>query len=287
MKCPTCSTDLKHARYENVPVHRCDKCGGYLMGRNRMLVIRSAHDHTEDQLRAEMAAHLRHDVHEAIRCPKCLERRMEKHRIPVKDGEDIHLDVCPACNVVWFDGGELAHMQLQYEQSDEAIRAQARRHRAEGLDSDGNDEFERNLAALPRHHSGAVLAFWEAFQMVLTAIFLITAIGCAVMNHPTAAAITSALGILLLAKLAVMQFEGAVARWVVVGLLVALEEGFLFLGVRASPVMISAINSVLASLLLALLLATKIERAAARRIAVGLVAAAEAGFLYWLFWWRT
>ena len=43
-------------------------------------------------------------------------RRMEKLKTRWTIG--FSLDECDSCNLLWFDGGELALMQLQYEGSD-------------------------------------------------------------------------------------------------------------------------------------------------------------------------
>ncbi len=48
---------------------------------------------------------------------------MKKEKIPLSrlGGEPFFIDVCQKCRMVWFNGGELAKLQLDYEMSDQAI----------------------------------------------------------------------------------------------------------------------------------------------------------------------
>ncbi|MCH7988702.1 MAG: zf-TFIIB domain-containing protein, partial [Planctomycetes bacterium] len=125
MNCPTCDVRLDRAEYESVSVSQCPQCMGYLVNRNRVILIKTKQDHSPETLQAEVAAQSRPDAQANIRCPKCRGRQMSKERVPVGTDNDFFLDVCRHCNVIWFDGGELARLQIQHESSTKALEAYA------------------------------------------------------------------------------------------------------------------------------------------------------------------
>ena len=147
MKCPTCSSELKRILYEGLPVFRCMKCHGYLLGENRVEGVKRARKRTAEQLKRDVAAEAGSDTEETIRCPRC-RRKMRKRFL--KEPAALHLDVCPECEHVWFDGGELARMQLTHEISAQGRDAAEHRRRIEEMTPEAKAEFQRNLSKLKK-----------------------------------------------------------------------------------------------------------------------------------------
>jgi Zn-finger nucleic acid-binding protein len=74
---------------------------------------------------------------------------MKKQRVRVSDDEAFYLDACPECDHVWLDGGELARLQMKFEQSAKAIDAFARQEQLQNLDDTRREAFQQQLDELP------------------------------------------------------------------------------------------------------------------------------------------
>jgi len=232
MKCPSCSVELNRTTYEGVPVFECPRCGGYLVNRRQMVLIKSSRGKSPEELEFDAESRSGADSTEDVRCPKCLARDMKKQRVSAGD-ESFHVDLCEACDVVWFEGGELARMQLQYESTAQGVETLARQQRAAGLDTDDDDEFERNLAALPRHDNPFFQALKDSWLLVATVVLLVFSAAAAMFGYPILAATASVPGAALFAVLAIPTIGNVNGRWVMVGAVAAAEAAFLawlFLG---------------------------------------------------------
>lgn len=178
MECPVCSVSLEHVEYENVPLRQCPECEGYLVRRNRLLLIKRSRERSQDELQQEAAEAGPADRREPVQCPRCRVRRMKKERIPVEDGEDFHIDTCPDCEVVWFDGTELARLQLNFEKSRQAAEMFAMQQQARSRTPEDESRLRERLRELPS--SGGIVGptvrsgmWWAAVMLVfLTAVFL-------------------------------------------------------------------------------------------------------------------
>jgi len=147
--CPVCQTPLTHEKYEGFPVLHCGQCGGHLVPFRRLEPIKRLQRTTEAELKQEANA-FSGDSTERIRCPRCnVYMRKEALDVPLIEG--LHQDVCDHCQVVWFDGGELAMVQLVYEQTGEFRNVDELRQRMRELEADPERKaaFERTLAELP------------------------------------------------------------------------------------------------------------------------------------------
>jgi Zn-finger nucleic acid-binding protein len=60
----------------------------------------------------------------------------------------LHVDSCSDCKVGWFDGGELARLQLTYEISPQARYSAEFKRRHEEMTPERKAEFEENLQKL-------------------------------------------------------------------------------------------------------------------------------------------
>lgn len=145
--------------YEGLPVFRCDHCFGYLVGRQRMEGIRRIRKKSVEELKCETLAEIGEDTQQELRCPRC---RGKMRKELLKEPMSFHIDTCGSCRLIWFDGGELARLQLDHEirpQSKEAAELQ-RRHRE--MTPERRAEFEQNLAKLPEAESPWEQGFREA-----------------------------------------------------------------------------------------------------------------------------
>jgi len=228
MNCPTCEAELSRTTYENQAVFQCAQCGGYLVDRQDMVVIKKYQGQTREELEAELAKHPGRERGETVKCPKCRARRMDKRNMHVGNSERIQLDLCPSCDVVWFDAGELARMQLHYEQSVQAVQSLAQRDADEIDDPARQAEFEKNLAALPKTQSGVSMAVSEAFQMAMLLVSSLAAVVFTVLKHATPAAVCSGIAVVLLLILSLGATGTAMTRWLVIVVIVAAEAAYLY-----------------------------------------------------------
>jgi len=108
--CPNCSVNLGRTVYEGVAVEVCPSCGGHLVSQARLTGIQRNPATPAEQLKAEAESFVGSTAH-PVTCPAC-SRAMKKER--TKQPVLIEFDVCPSCQAVWLDPGELAMLQLAY-----------------------------------------------------------------------------------------------------------------------------------------------------------------------------
>ena len=109
-----CAVPLIRVAYEGVRAWRCRGCNGYLVGRHGAEGIKKRQIRKRDDLETESVRERSPDIHVDQPCPKCF-AMMEKERL--RKPVPILLDRCERCDLVWFDGGELALFQMAYESS--------------------------------------------------------------------------------------------------------------------------------------------------------------------------
>jgi hypothetical protein len=80
------------------------------------------------------------------------------------------MDICKSCSLAWFDGGELALMQLAYQSQGKFKNSKDLQRRLAELEADPERKalFEAKLAKMPRHEG----PFEEAFDELFTAVLL-------------------------------------------------------------------------------------------------------------------
>ncbi|MEE3369688.1 MAG: zf-TFIIB domain-containing protein [Planctomycetota bacterium] len=151
MDCPTCKTALVKDQYEGHPVFHCPECSGYLMKRQRMAQIQSNREMSSEELEGHAEKRATADTTDLIRCPRCHGQRMNKEKVQfdLRPDESFQLDICRQCQVIWFDGGELAKLQLDYESSIKAIDQLERQQLAQSLSGERKEQLEQRIAALP------------------------------------------------------------------------------------------------------------------------------------------
>lgn len=148
MDCPVCQQPLGRTNYEGTRVLQCEKCAGYLVARRRLRLIRTSRQLSPEDLAAEAEGQHRPDSDAAIRCPKCRDRRMKKERVRMSEDEAFMMDVCPKCDHVWFDGGELARLQIKFEKSAQAVDAFARQEQLQTMSEDRREALDEQIDRL-------------------------------------------------------------------------------------------------------------------------------------------
>ncbi len=152
MQCPRCNGDLRKHTYEGVSVRSCVDCQGYLVKLAKLEAIKRRD--RESEIRLATDAHLFESDQQKsrVRCPQCkAEMRSTAHRKPVK----FATDHCQGCRAIWFDPGELALLQIAFQNSALGVDAKRFRERLRSMTDEGRAEYEKSLANLPDHRHGA------------------------------------------------------------------------------------------------------------------------------------
>ena len=164
MKCPRCSHNLERCRYEGLPVSVCRACDGYLIRTHHVGSIKHRRDKSAGELETEAAAAIEQQLAPGVTCPRC---RRQMRVEPAPGPIDFHLDECRQCDLVRFDGGELARVQIHYEGSAGGRDMAELRERFHNMPADRREKFERNLAELPPGDASLASAFGEGLLEAL------------------------------------------------------------------------------------------------------------------------
>ena len=177
MDCPTCETELVNEKYEGHNVFQCPDCSGYLIKRQRMAQIKDTRETSSAELESHATARAAEDRTDLIRCPRCRVQRMNKQRIHFDErpDESFMIDICGKCQMVWFDGGELAKLQIDHESSIKAIDQLERQQLAQNLGSERKQELEQRIAALPTGAGGIGSQILGLWPWIPCAVFLMIA----------------------------------------------------------------------------------------------------------------
>ncbi len=113
-RCPLCKipTDLIH--YERVPIYSCGSCGGHWVTKAKLDLILARREvqmpaAVQKKMLAIAAAS---DSKAALFCMTC-GAAMRRERF--KFWPEIQIDVCPKCQGIWLDRGELEKCQIFWE----------------------------------------------------------------------------------------------------------------------------------------------------------------------------
>ncbi len=191
MDCPKCGVRLARDQYENAAVYLCTSCSGYLVKRNRLLLIKQSRERSEEVLKQEAAQQSAEDTQEILRCPHCRAVKMRKERVRVEPEGEFLLDVCKKCDHVWFDGGELARWQLDHEAGESAREAEEFRRRVESRTPAEQAALERRLGEAPERASIIESALFEAAVMGICLAALLMTGGAFLLGYSLGAALAS------------------------------------------------------------------------------------------------
>jgi Zn-finger nucleic acid-binding protein len=167
--------ELARVAYEKHTAYQCPECRGYLVTRTKVSLIKSSRDRSTEALEEEASGEQRPDSSAVVPCPKCLGRNMTKRKIRIRQpiGESFSVDVCRHCRVIWFDGGELARLQLDYEQRPKAADELSAQQRRRDRTAEERKQLEELLAALPRSESFIDRALGELTWFFLAVALLV------------------------------------------------------------------------------------------------------------------
>jgi len=150
MKCPLCHVDLERTEYEGASVFQCKSCSGYMVDRQRITLIKMSRGKSPQQLQAEAKARPQRDQNELVRCPRC-HSKMQVKRVNanLETRDYLLLDQCDLCHAIWFDPGELAKMQMDFERSSQAIEHFKQQALAAGRTDEERAEAQKTIDNLP------------------------------------------------------------------------------------------------------------------------------------------
>ena len=105
MKCPLDHSTLQESQTETMHSHRCEVCHGvFIEGEHfRQVKAQAKLHHHQSQSHQHLSASASQRL-----CP----RRCTSMKVLISKG--IEIDVCPQCDAIWLDSGELEKMILQY-----------------------------------------------------------------------------------------------------------------------------------------------------------------------------
>ena len=115
-----------------------------LLNRDRADKIEKRVNKDTESLAKEAEASDLNDTVEQIPCPAC-RNRMKK--VLVKD-LGFHVDECNNCDQAWFDGGELARLQLAFENDPQRAEVNQMRERIKNMTPEERAEYENRIANL-------------------------------------------------------------------------------------------------------------------------------------------
>ena len=115
MKCPRCKSDLFVVEYRDIELDYCPSCGGLWFDSGEMDLLSEKSGKECATLRPSA------DAKEALlRCPIC-RVRMDK-RLMGSETEPVLVDLCPSCEGLWLDRGELEQILNQTGAADPVAR---------------------------------------------------------------------------------------------------------------------------------------------------------------------
>ncbi|GIW99218.1 MAG: hypothetical protein KatS3mg111_2551 [Pirellulaceae bacterium] len=161
MLCPKCSVKLERTQYEHFGIRQCPRCHGMLMRRDRVQAIRNRRETPPEALVEEIAqSPADADAQHRLRCPECrVTMRKERRRM---GPTEFWVDVCPRCDLIWLDVGELAMLQLAFELSEQGAERLQIRERLQKMSPVQREELQRRIDSLPEY---------DAFRNLLTIDF--------------------------------------------------------------------------------------------------------------------
>ena len=145
MNCPACDSNLERTQYEGLPVFRCAGCRGYLVASHRIDDINRRQTKQQLELIQDASVAAGNDSRASLDCPRC---RKTMNKQPLKPSHEFCVDECQECEIIWFDAGELAIIQLEHDASPGATSAKNMKQRVDEMTPEEIAEFEKNLANL-------------------------------------------------------------------------------------------------------------------------------------------
>ncbi len=109
MACPKCAGAMSPVTLGTVIIDHCGSCAGIWFDEGELQAGLAQGGKRElKRLSTAARAITGHDLKPA-NCPRCM-RTIALVRVPSPGGISPHVDVCPECGGVWYDGGEVAEL---------------------------------------------------------------------------------------------------------------------------------------------------------------------------------
>ncbi|HOW36606.1 MAG TPA: zinc metalloprotease HtpX [Candidatus Omnitrophota bacterium] len=127
--CPKCRIPLSEISYEGVPVLKCPRCSGILVGETDIYRILIREDFSFSDRIAKMAGVIKKEQAKwaigkidlktvnLLSCPKCQHLEAKMVRMFYSLVYDVEIDKCIFCGFIWFDKDELEILQYLVEKN--------------------------------------------------------------------------------------------------------------------------------------------------------------------------
>lgn len=145
MKCPRCQHSLDRTRYAGANVRQCPSCKGLLLPKRRASLIQRRVYKDSASLASELQDIAEIDSAMEIRCPDC----RDKMKNVLVEELSFCVDECDQCGMAWFDGGELAQLQLAFETKPQTRELNEMRDRLKNMSEKERNEYDKRIADLP------------------------------------------------------------------------------------------------------------------------------------------
>ena len=164
MKCTVCKVKLERQKYEGVTISVCPDCKGALVPRQRMKNIQTRRTKDNQDLVKEYVE-AAEDTLANIDCPECY-RTMWKHKRKL-GSQYFYMDTCKKCDVFWLDKGEIAKVQIAYQQSVSGMEANQFQERWRNLSDESRAEINQRISELGQPSFGEEVIRDEQFLGLL------------------------------------------------------------------------------------------------------------------------
>ncbi|TFH35149.1 MAG: hypothetical protein E4G93_04215 [Dehalococcoidia bacterium] len=115
MKCPRCKSDLIVVEYHDIELDWCPSCEGLWFDSGEMELVAAQMGGCASTTDSTRKAHT---DEERLKCPEC-NKKMDKRLLG--DIVPVIADVCPVCDGLWLDRGELEQVVDQQQDPAAAV----------------------------------------------------------------------------------------------------------------------------------------------------------------------
>ena len=162
MFCPRCRTPLSPTTYEGVKVDQCTSCEGFFVEKKKLDAIKRRYQFQVDSLGKQASSHKPLQPSPRSRCPHCrcrMEVKRKSKPVPFE------IDHCWNCKGYWLDAGELALLQISFENSYRGRDLRRFRDRLKSMSFQEKAEYEHNLSKLKHKiHDPSERSIWDLFD---------------------------------------------------------------------------------------------------------------------------
>jgi|GEM_PF-4050777 len=116
MNCPRCNVLLLAGDFKDIPVHKCNSCHGMLFPRAQLVLILKRF-HPDMSFSVSLDTHVEkvENEHGLCHCPSC---NQLMSNFGYMGCDQIIIDNCGKCKLIWVDALELGEMSLLYARTE-------------------------------------------------------------------------------------------------------------------------------------------------------------------------